>query len=220
MYWVKLMTSLLCSWFLRVSWDRAQWECLSLLRDIWDLIWEYGGWGLTWWLGAGIVWKLLCLLVWGLGFWVPGMKGLRLLVIWLPHSMAASGELDSIKPSYIRVRGPCFSGSVNKAKAADFPCGLGRSTVPLLLYTVGKSKHTHRRRLDSTSWWGFSALMPVFRRLTPSFTFSVWIFKPKSQGYQDRYLKRLVSIIRPTTHSVFIFSPWRVPYFLASSVMY
>ena len=86
----------------------------------------------------------------------PGLLGswnerTELLVIWLPHSMAASGELDSIKSSYIRVRGPCFSGSVNKAKAADFPCGLGRSTVPLLLYTVGKSKHTHGRRLDSTS---------------------------------------------------------------------
>ena len=79
------------------------------------------------------------------------MEGLRLLVIWLPHSMAASEELDLIKSSYVRVRGPCCSVPVNKAKAADIPCSHGRSTVPLLLYTTGKSKPTHRRRLDSTS---------------------------------------------------------------------
>ena len=79
------------------------------------------------------------------------MEGLRLLVIWLPHSMAASGELDVIKSSYIRVRGPCCNVAVNKAKAADGPRSHARSTVPQLLYTIGKSKPTHQRRLDSTS---------------------------------------------------------------------
>ena len=67
------------------------------------------------------------------------MEGLRLLVIWLPHSMAASGELDLIKSSYIRVRGPCCNVAVNKAKAAGSPRSYGRSTVPQLLYTIGKA---------------------------------------------------------------------------------
>ena len=114
--------------------------------------------------------------------------------------MVASGELDLVKSSYIRVRGPCCTVPVNKAKAADIPCSHGRSTVPLLLYIIGKSKPTHRRRLDSTSWWGFSALMRIFWRLTPSFSLSVWIFKSKSQGHQDRCLKRPVSIIRQTCY--------------------
>lgn len=52
----------------------------------------------------------------------------------------------------LRLRGPCFSVPVNKAKATAFTCGHGGPTVSLLPYTIGKSipKSTHTEGEDWT----------------------------------------------------------------------